>query len=511
MPRNRLSGAQPTFSTLGKAKGSKTGTKRAKPGQRMRRMDAFPEEGGNRLIDSEEEDDDNEDGRAQKKIRATSAAAKKARARAADKRASGPRTRPCASPLENDETDLFEVSSVSSHSSDEEPDSDEPDRESSKVSRYREKVREEKKKRGKGKGKNGPGGGGGNLDTDEIRRKRAEAAEKRLEKAKEIVIDGTDTEEEKEFQARQEKEKRDREGVEKAKGKGKEVAVQKTIVATKGKKKSTTKASEGVRLGGPTNEEELAALEKELGDMPPVLRLKHLKEAAKKLNVKAPSQPQASTSRQTLEAPGPRVSRRQQNQLFLDSDPEASSDGSLVDPSELGTNTSREARRRRTQGNEKTQSTTRRFSIDTGGSGSGSAARFTIGSGGGGERGKSTSDIFKKKLSKKQRLRARSGSESEEDVSFAAPELPDFIEPRKDLQRRKNRDLSDPPTDAFSSSGGSDEDSDEAGTREKGGGRRKKGENSTLDEWDKIEREMKKRKRVYREERRPGYSNPRKN
>ena len=59
--RYGLSGPQPTFAAQGKAKGSQWGTKRAKPGQRVGRMDAFPEEGGQKLVASSEIEDDEEE------------------------------------------------------------------------------------------------------------------------------------------------------------------------------------------------------------------------------------------------------------------------------------------------------------------------------------------------------------------------------------------------------------------------------------------------------------------
>jgi len=57
--RSRLgiSGPQPTHSALGKAKGSQWGTKRAKAGQRIGRIDAFPEDGGNKLVLTDSDDE----------------------------------------------------------------------------------------------------------------------------------------------------------------------------------------------------------------------------------------------------------------------------------------------------------------------------------------------------------------------------------------------------------------------------------------------------------------------
>ncbi|KAL7339991.1 hypothetical protein BJY59DRAFT_217905 [Rhodotorula toruloides] len=65
--RSGLSGPQPTHTSLGKAPGSKWGTKRAKAGQRVRRKGVFPssdEEGGTgkakgfgrKLVSSDDED-----------------------------------------------------------------------------------------------------------------------------------------------------------------------------------------------------------------------------------------------------------------------------------------------------------------------------------------------------------------------------------------------------------------------------------------------------------------------
>ncbi|GAA6062382.1 hypothetical protein JCM10212_003191 [Sporobolomyces blumeae] len=135
-----LSGPQPTFAAQGKAKASQWGTKRAKAGRRVSRMDAFPDGQGSRLVESEERaSSDDTEARPKRPPRSNSGAGKQARALAASRRASTSRAEPVEDRGAAD--DESEVSSVSSHSSDDEPDSDDPDRESSKAVRTRDKSR----------------------------------------------------------------------------------------------------------------------------------------------------------------------------------------------------------------------------------------------------------------------------------------------------------------------------------------------------------------------------------
>ncbi|KWU43564.1 hypothetical protein RHOSPDRAFT_26242 [Rhodotorula sp. JG-1b] len=88
---------------------------------------------------------------------------------------------------------------------------------------------------------------------------------------------------------------------------------------------------------------------------------------------------------------------------------------------------------------------------------------------------------------------------------YAHLHLPRFIEPRADLARRKRlATLDSPPTSDFSSSS----DDDQEGEDDTGWKEREAREPRKL---KKVEREMKGKKRRFREERRPGYSNPRRN
>ena len=430
--------------------------------------------------------------------RATSSVGTAARALAATKRASYSHTRPRSPSLDGLPSD---VSSVSSHSSDEEPDSDDPDRESSKYSRWKEKARKAQSKKEQGNQRAGTSAGVSNRDEnsemDEIRRKRAEAAEKRLQQDKTITIEGTDTEEEREYQARKQKQRAQEKGTSNVeKGKGKEVVARKKVV-----KKKTQDEAKGRCLGVSPEQEELVKLEAQLSDMPPALRNKYLKEAADKLKI-AP--PRASTSRRrSASSSSPAPEPQPRPQLFNRSQSE-SSDEDLVHPDEIGTDKTREARRRRTQGNKKRTSSG--FSVQTGASGSGSAATFTTGGG-----GHDDDSIFQpRKHSKQRRQPSRSPSPPRPARRRADPTVPQVVDPRVDLAKRKARELSDPPTDAYSSSNGESDD-DDGKKRKKGGGKRKKGDDDLLDDIEKMEREMNRRKRIYREERRPGYSNPRKN
>ncbi|GAA5865713.1 hypothetical protein JCM3774_004976 [Rhodotorula dairenensis] len=93
--------------------------------------------------------------------------------------------------------------------------------------------------------------------------------------------------------------------------------------------------------------------------------------------------------------------------------------------------------------------------------------------------------------------------------AYAHLHLPRFVDPRADLARRKRlASLDSPPTSDFSSPS-SDEDSTRDEATKEGG--QKAREARELNEMRKVEREMKRKKAKFREERRPGYSNPRRN
>ncbi|GAA6019290.1 hypothetical protein JCM11491_001304 [Sporobolomyces phaffii] len=515
MPRNRISGAQPTFATLGKAKGSKTGNKRAKAGHRVGRRDAFPEDGGHHLLDPRSDDDDesNDETAASKKRRAGSRAARRDRVAAAEKRASS-----YSASLADDIPSDF-----SHHSSDAEPDSDDPDRENGRLTRWRDTTARRANTRPAGPARGA--GGGGNPDLDEIRRKRAEAAEKRRIESMTIVLDGQETDEERDYHARMAQEQSARVADANAKGKGKGVVRDEPARQQDRTTVTTTTTTTGARLGGPSKEEQLAQLERELADMPPAVRAHELEIAAAKLGIARDdarhSPPRrASTSRQTLDLDAPdapaarRRRRRRAQRLFIASsasEGDDDDDAGLVDPALLGTSESRAARRRRTLGTDSNGPRSNAVrSIDTGASGTGSANAFVVG--GGGEL--ASGSIFTKK---KQRSTAgaRAASDGSDpgggNDAGEAPPVPAFVDPRRSLARRKARELSDPPTDAFSSSGGSDDDKDEDEPSERTNRKSKSGTAREGDEFDRIEREMRKRKREYREELRPGYSNPRKN
>lgn len=90
------------------------------------------------------------------------------------------------------------------------------------------------------------------------------------------------------------------------------------------------------------------------------------------------------------------------------------------------------------------------------------------------------------------------------------PVIAKFVDPRAELRRRKQRELSDPPTDAFSSSDGEGESSDEElKARKKVRGESVGGKEA--EEMAKEEKRAAERRRKAREERIPGYSNPRRN
>ncbi|GAA5912889.1 hypothetical protein JCM5296_003896 [Sporobolomyces johnsonii] len=414
--RHGISGPQPTFAALAKAKASSWGTKRAKAGQRVSRMDAFPDEGGKKLVES------SDDEMTTKGRRASSSLAAKVRAHAATKRSFPARTGLRSPPAFDLPSGVDSVSSVSSHSSDEEPDSDDPDRESSKTRRWNEKVaaakaKSEARKRGKGRQSQD------DQEQDErekLRKARLAAAEKRAKESRTIVIDGTDTEEEREWQAMTDAKGAvsSRAGKCKAQGALGEKAKSTSRSSTKGK---------GRTLGFSSDKEE----EKD-GDA-------------------------------TMEV-------------------KASNRAILFNPSSSASSDSDEDLRK-------------------------------------------SKAVSKVKAPRKPRkslaFSSDSGADDGDDAapapsppgpsSYAHLNLPSFTDPRAALAKRKARELSDPPTDAFSSSGGSDADEGPNG-RIKGKGAKKAGGGGDLgDEFAKMERRMKLKKRKYREERRPGYSNPRRN
>ncbi|GAA5883126.1 hypothetical protein JCM1840_004393 [Sporobolomyces johnsonii] len=411
--RHGISGPQPTFAALAKAKASSWGTKRAKAGQRVSRMDAFPDEGGKKLVES------SDDEMTTKGCRASSSLAAKVRAHAATKRSSLARTGLRSPPAFDLPSGVDSISSVSSHSSDEEPDSDDPDRESSKMRRWKEKVaaanaKSEARKKGQGRQSKD------DEEQDErekLRRARLAAAEKRAKESRTIVIDGTDTEEERERRA-----------------------------MTDAKRAASSRAGKCEDQGA-------------------------LGEKAK------------STSRSSTKGKG--------RTLGFSSDKEEEDDGDAT--MEVKSNNR--------------------------------AILFNPSSSDSDEDLRKSKAVSKVKAPRKPRKPLTFSSDSDADdgndaapapsppgpSSYAHLNLPSFTDPRAALAKRKARELSDPPTDAFSSSGGSDADEGPNG-RIKGKGAKKGGGGGELgDEFAKMERRMKLKKRKYREERRPGYSNPRRN
>lgn len=136
--------------------------------------------------------------------------------------------------------------------------------------------------------------------------------------------------------------------------------------------------------------------------------------------------------------------------------------------------------------------------IETGGSG----GRVRIGAASG-RRGTTEA----KKPAKKKVVKATRDDSSDGDDSgtpapssqYAHLNLPRFVDPRADLARRKKRELSSPPTSAFESSDGE-------GPRVVGGR-----EQDELAKFERLDRRLKRKKAKFREERWPGYSNPRRN
>lgn len=161
--------------------------------------------------------------------------------------------------------------------------------------------------------------------------------------------------------------------------------------------------------------------------------------------------------------------------------------------------------------------------IATGGSGAGT---FRLrGNGGGGQRLGGGADAAEESSAdegaaspptpRRRRRGRRERSASDSPRAGPAPAAPaaddyshlgiaPFVDPRAALTKRKKRELSSPPTSAFSSS-----DGDDAAKERVGRGGAKKGKGG--DEFADLDKRMRRKKRQYRDERRPGYSNPRRN
>ncbi|GAA5846191.1 hypothetical protein JCM11251_007992 [Rhodosporidiobolus azoricus] len=623
--RNVLSGAQPTFSAQGKAKGPKKGTKRAKPGRRVGRKDAFPEEGGRTLMNSSDEDADEMSSKGRV---ASAKSASRARAIAASSRSSFSRSSaltgdrhalPAGDLEELDENDFVEVSDVSTRASDgEEVDSDDPDREvrrGGREERWLKKVRERQ-----GLVSNEPTSGKAKLqrlfreEADEEEEGEEEDEATRLRKArlarfdsiphpaqkntvegKTTVIDLADSPDDDHLDLENKtlpprlspsfgrassslslsgispgpsspqqyppaaqlwtrhegsahsqtllglKKQRERERREERKAAklAEKLSNGEVVVPPARKKQKGMGDGKGRRLCDSDGEGE-AAMEIE------------------SLSANGGGERGGAKGEGAKGKERERKKRKLLNRSSDEDDEDDNSDFGRSGPSSLhsksrsmkrATNastsaSSRAARRARTSQQDPSgfvntsdeEDGNDGVVIDTGGTGgmgsfSLSGGKKTRKSKGKGQTKDSEQVRYAKDNQKgKKRIAPPLSSEDEVDhpadleeedqLASNAPstdsdapsrnvDLPAFRDPRLDLRRRRLRELTDPSTDAFSSSDGEGESGDEG--RAARGRRKEGGKSKEEEEWEKMERKMGEKKREYREKRGPGYSNPRRN
>ena len=436
-----------------------------------------------------------------------------------------------------DSSDLDIKAVVSAHESDLEPDSDDPDRDSTRVAR----AKAAKRAAAAPAPAAGPSRDRGEDLQSEMRRLRAEAAARRVERSKVVEVLDSD-EEERALEAEQEQLAAGPNLVRAPTASGKAVA---GAAQDKGKGKGKgRKGKKGAQAKGRTLDEP-----SDEGDDAALKGLEAFKRSKKAGT--AAAAPRASKSR----AKG--KSKAKDNIALFNpasDDDNLDSDGSLPSLADLQQRTeprrrpppprprtqprpstskpldARAQRRARTSGrsadafinNSDDEREADRWGggtvIATGGSGSGTVRLRGVRS-----RGRRLEERVEEEEEDEQdepppprRRRARSASGS--PAAQASPPTQDyshlgiapFVDPRAALARRKMRDeMSSPPTSAFSSSDGEcddDVDDDSSAAR-----RRKKKKKGAADEFVELDKHMKRRKRQFRDERQPGYSNPRRN
>ncbi|BGO98027.1 hypothetical protein JCM10021v2_001685 [Rhodotorula toruloides] len=522
-----LSGPQPTHTSLGKAPGSTWGTKRAKAGQRVRRKGVFPssdEEGGTgrakgvrrKLVSSQ---------------RASSSRASETRAFAALARTSSARRRSPPPHLANSEDESDDEDEIDWSLGDKrlgrkrrEVGSSDPD---ASLSEDDDSDLEVKVVPPQAPQPKHPPPRNDSPDAAALRRLRADAALKRLEKSKVIeVLDSTEEEEVKQREMERLQAGPNSLGPRREKGKS---------VSPKGKKGGKkVKKGKGRRLTDPDGEGE--DVEQFRRRMKREAEAKKRREKGKEVQADGRLFRDGSAEEEEdlkpldfaanaadddsdddlhpLDRPAraasssAATSTRRRTHRRRTSPPSSASDS---DANEQHYD-SRALRRARTSGTSASQfindSDDERDAavrgggrwIETGGSG----GRIRIGATGGGADGAKGKKPAEKKKKVVKPARGDSSDDGADDApasssDYAHLNLPRFIDPRADLARRKKRELSSPPTSAFESSDGE-------GPRIVSGR-----EQDELDKFERLDRRMKRKKAKYREERRPGYSNPRRN
>ncbi|GAA5921340.1 hypothetical protein JCM3775_003001 [Rhodotorula graminis] len=536
--RYGLSGPQPTFAAQGKAPSSGWGVRRAAAGKgSVSREGAFPETKGAKLVLSSDVELDSDGAplpRKRRRVTAATSAAQLARSTAAETRVLNPA--PLALDL-LDSSDLDVKAVVSAHESDLEPDSDDPDRDSTRVARAKAV-----KRAVAAAPVAGPARDRADDLQSEMRRLRAEAAARRIERSKVVeVLDSDD--EERAAEAEQERLAAGPNLVRTpaARAAGGTAAAGAVKGKGKGKKGKKGGQAKGRTLDEPSDEDDDAALK----DLEAFRRKKQVGGGA--------AAPRASTSRAKGKS---KVKERvalfnpasDDDDLDRDSDDSLPSLATLVQRSDArpaprarqpqpSNSTSkhvdvRAQRRARALGRSASafinDSDDEREGdrwgggtvIATGGSGSGTFRLHGARRGGGRRLEEEAEEEQEQEqdasLPPPRRRRARSGSDSPppqappptQDYSHLG--IASFVDPRAALARRKMREeMSSPPTSAFSSSDGEGEGDDDDGSSAAKSRRKKK--KGGADEFVELDKHMKKRKRQFRDERRPGYSNPRRN
>ncbi|GAA6018837.1 hypothetical protein JCM10207_000257 [Rhodosporidiobolus poonsookiae] len=575
----RLSGAQPTFTSLGKAKGSKKGNRRAKAGGRVSRRDAFPKAGGRALGgESSDDDDEDEEGeededeeelpkRATRKS-ASSAVGTNLRASAAARRAKQSGSHDLDLDLDLDDN----VSDVSSHASEDsaDADSDDPDRE---TGRDRKKTRQAQKAQERRDGAyavdaaqarhrapDAQNGGGG--AAAQLRRLRAEAAERRLQAALKpsntiVIADSSDdepqpqpkpspdadgpssprtsqvqlyrappppqtlrglrTQQKKERAAAKRALKRAEEGLPPARPRGKK----KTLKDMKGGRRLD---GEGMSEGDDEALEQLEAFKRrqrvvggeEGGGKGKGKGKGKAKEALFRSDDDESSGVEQDDSDDNLRDPSaalsaPRAPRASTSASASTSKRRRSTSSTSASGTRAGPS-SRALKRARTSGRALDE-----FQGTDDESEAGEEGAVVVETGGGrvklhgAARGKGTGKGKGRARTPKEDEDAAEEEEEEDEPDYSHLGIPAFVDPRRDLARRQMREWTDPPTDAFSSSDGEGDGSGDEAPRAKKGSKGKGKKEGERAEMEKMDRHMAEKKRTFREERGPGYSNPRRN
>ncbi|GJN87161.1 hypothetical protein Rhopal_000106-T1 [Rhodotorula paludigena] len=550
-PRTGLSGPQPTFAAQGKAPSAGWGTVRAKKGTgSVSREGAFPEEEGNRLVLSssdEVESDEEPQNKRRRRIAASGPSNQSLRATAATART----LRLPSLELDDFATEQEPLSDVSDHKNDLEPDSDDPDRESSRARRQREKaalrldpaaraVRQQE--------------GVEEDDAARMRRERAEAALRRASASQVVVLHDSDEEE----RAVAEEQKRLEAGPQLVGGR----ANTKSKEREEGKAGKGKKAKGGMKKGKGRRLVETDESDGVLDDLAAFRRRRTLRKDQDEGNARRDKGKGKAV--EALFNPGSDVDE-------LDDGDFAGhlSDDDLPSPAEIARRSStssakstshrkprrtrqspspavdeRAARRARTSGKDAAafindtddeREEKRRGGgvvLHTGGVGGGTirlrgplrdgasadhnAVASTARAASRGWSQDSSEDDDDEddmrhpapKSAKRAIGRSASGTPLTDADAYSHLGISHFIDPRADLAKRKKRALSSPPTSAFSSSDGDDASPATQQRRTKGLSRKERDE---MDEFAAVDKRMRRKKREYREERKPGYSNPRRN